>query len=320
MPSWQLKSYVRVLRGAFATSKDFRQSSCAAKRLEMTIIPLMYRVKGNPWPTSKSDKGPSQKLKASEVKGAFSPSRRTLQTNSTVIWKAIAMLEDKVTLCLTIGRRPDLLRLTLESLNSLPSIPILAINDFGDEETNVVFREKCPQGLLIEPGRHLGHHSAVDLMYSYVITPYIFHCEDDWLFSRTDFLSSAMRVLDSDPQVSSVHFRATDDIPLQDTERKRIFVDARDGVSIEILTEVHAQWYGYSFNPHLARKLLWQEVGKFSKFKKERHISRFLRKQERYMAFLAPEACRHIGNDHSTNKHKIRLTKRFKRWLRQAVS
>lgn len=226
------------------------------------------------------------------------------------------MLEDKVTLCLTIGRRPDLLQLTLESLKDLPNIPILAINDFRDDETNAVFREACPQGQLIEPGRHLGHHGAVDLMYSYANTPHVFHCEDDWLFSRTDFLQDALRVLDSDPQVSSVHFRATDDIPLRDTDRTRISVDNRDGVSIEILTAVHDQWYGYSFNPHLARKSLWQEIGKFSQFKKERHISRFLRKKGLYMAFLAPESCRHIGIGRSSAEPNAQLSKRIKNWIR----
>jgi len=81
-------------------------------------------------------------------------------------------LEDKITLCLTIGRRPDLLRQTLETLVGLPPLPVLAINDFGDAETNAVFREMCQQGRLIEPGRHLGHHGAVDLMYAEVKTPY----------------------------------------------------------------------------------------------------------------------------------------------------
>lgn len=226
------------------------------------------------------------------------------------------MLADKITLCLTIGRRPDLLRLTLESLKELPEIPILAINDFGDEETNDVFREECPQGRLIETGHHLGHHRAVDLMYSHVNTPYIFHCEDDWRFSRTDFLQDALKILESDSKVSSVHFRATDDIPLEDSARARICTEIINGISIENLSAVHAEWYGFSFNPHVAKKLLWRELGEFSKFKKERHVSRFLKKQERYMAFLVPEACRHIGDGRSTVEQTNKLIKRLKNWIR----
>src|SRR5690606_30234712 len=76
-----------------------------------------------------------------------------------------AMYQDKITMCLTIGRRPDLLRQTLETLRGLPPLPVIAINDFRDEETNAVFREFYPEGLLLDPGRHLGHHGAVDAMY-----------------------------------------------------------------------------------------------------------------------------------------------------------
>ena len=226
------------------------------------------------------------------------------------------MLEEKITLCLTIGRRPDLLRLTLESLKGLPQTPILAINDFGDEETNAVFREKCPNGRLIEPGHHLGHHRAVDLMYSHVDTPYIFHCEDDWRFSRTDFLQDALKILEADTKVSSVHFRATDDIPLEDTARARISTETINGISIENLSAAHNEWYGFSFNPHVAKKLLWHELGEFSKFKKERHVSRLLKSQKRYMAFLMPEACRHIGDGRSTVEQNNKLVKRFKNWVR----
>lgn len=109
------------------------------------------------------------------------------------------MLEEKITICLTIGRRPDLLRQTLESLSGLPPIPVLAINDFGDAETSAVFKDFCPQGRLIQPGRHLGHHAAIDEMYSHVDTPYIFHGEDDWGFSRTDFLKESLLLLQSEP-------------------------------------------------------------------------------------------------------------------------
>ena len=47
-----------------------------------------------------------------------------------------------VTACITMGRRPQLLRETLRSLLPLlSSMPVLAVNDFGDDETNAVFRE-----------------------------------------------------------------------------------------------------------------------------------------------------------------------------------
>lgn len=87
---------------------------------------------------------------------------------------------NEITLCLTIGMRPELLRQTLQSLlNRLTFSHIIAINDFRDEATNRVFRGLCPQGQLISLKKQLGHHAAVDYMYQQVTTPYVMHCEDD---------------------------------------------------------------------------------------------------------------------------------------------
>ena len=56
-----------------------------------------------------------------------------------------------ITLCITIGLRPTELRRTLISLSALlDKMPVIAINDFGDEETNEVFQEMVPLGLIIK--------------------------------------------------------------------------------------------------------------------------------------------------------------------------
>jgi len=226
------------------------------------------------------------------------------------------MSNANVTLCLTIGRRPDLLRQTLESLAGLPEMPVLAINDFGDEETNEVFRALCPHGRLIDAGGHVGHHPAVDLMYAEVKTPYIFHCEDDWGFTRTDFVEEALAILAHDPKLSLVCMRASNDIPMSDQARATITVHDAGGIAYQRLDQVHDQWHGFSFNPHIAPKKLWEDLGGFSQFKKERYISRHLRAQGRHIAFLLPEACRHIGEGVSTAPRPDSMFKRFKRWMR----
>lgn len=195
-------------------------------------------------------------------------------------------------------------------------MPVLAINDFGDAETNDVFRELCPNGRLMEPGRHLGHHGAVDFMYAAVETPYIFHGEDDWGFSRTDFLADGMALLQSDPKISVVCFRSSKDIPLSDANRALIRTEERAGIAYERLDPLHEQWHGYTFNPHLAPKALWEGLGGFSQFAKERHLSRFLRAKGMYTPFMLPEACRHIGDGRSNVARRDTAFRRFKRWWR----
>jgi len=176
-------------------------------------------------------------------------------------------------------------------------LPTLAINDFGDAETNAVLQGRCPSARLVGPGRHLGHHPAVDALYSEVTTPYIWHGEDDWLFHRDGFLDQARNLLEADPRISAVCFRDLEDFPHTAADRARITRGEIDGVRFARLEALHPQWHGYTFNPHLARRSLWEEIGGFARFGKERHISRHLRARGMFVAFLEPGACSHIGEE-----------------------
>jgi hypothetical protein len=201
-----------------------------------------------------------------------------------------------IALCLTIGRRPELLRQTLESL--LPRAEftqIIAINDFRDEETNEVFRKLCPSGILISLDSQLGHHRAVDAMYEKVQTPYVLHCEDDWLFDHDLMIAESMQLLETRPEISTVCLRQYADFSHDPAVVAQTFTQSFDGISFRRLDRTHKQWHGYTFNPHIASIKLWKDMGGFAQFKKERHVSRTLRKLGQYVAYLEPGACHHIG-------------------------
>lgn len=221
-----------------------------------------------------------------------------------------------VTFCITMGRRPDLLRQTLDSLRDvLSSMPVLGINDFRDTETSDMFRAMCPHGRLIDPGRKLGHHAAIDALYAHVATPYIFHCEDDWRFSGDNFLAPSIALLDSDALISSVCLRTLSDMsPAEQTGA--VSYTSATGQDYARLDALHDQWHGYTFNPHIGRLALWRDIGGFAQFKKERHISRHLRQQGRFVAFATPGICAHIGEDNSVSVPRLPLFTRFKRYIR----
>lgn len=220
----------------------------------------------------------------------------------------------ETTLCLTIGRRPKLLKETLLSLQQYPSFHnVIAINDFRDEETNDVFRSLCPNGTLLSLDQQLGHHKAVDTMYQHVKTPYIFHGEDDWCFDKDLMLDQAIKLLNTDAKITSVCVRKFTDLGLNEEEASQVIHEQLAGIAFTKLTQLHQQWYGYSFNPHVIKTERWQSLGGFSQFKKERHVSRYLRKKGAYVAYLAPGACHHIGIDDSVaNPPKPRLKNRIK--------
>ena len=223
----------------------------------------------------------------------------------------------EVTLCLTIGNRPQELRQTLQSLLAhWQPDHIIAVNDFRDEPTNAVFRELCPQGELVLLPEHAGHHRAADAMYARVRTPYVLHAEDDWRFDRAPDLPLAMRLLD-DPAVSIVCFRAVDDVLHGKSRRHQPRPWPLPGGDAARLGHLHADWHGFTFNPHLARLDLWRSLGGFAGFASEQAISRALRAQGREVAYLPQGGCRHIGEGVSVSKsNDVPALKRLRRWLK----
>ena len=107
-----------------------------------------------------------------------------------------------ITMCLTIGGRPEVLERTLHSILPQASFAqIIAVNDYRDAASSAVFQRLCPTGLLIVPETQMGHHPIVDRMYSQVQTPYIFHGEDDWFFEQGLDLNRARTLLNADAAV-----------------------------------------------------------------------------------------------------------------------
>lgn len=211
-------------------------------------------------------------------------------------------MNSEIDLCLTIGRRPSLLRQTLESLLHRANFKqIIAINDFRDPATNDVFNELCPEGILINMNEQLGHHRAVDLMYSKVSSPYILHCEDDWLFTSELMLDESMQLLRWNKNIGSVCLRKIEDFNLNEEQELKKIIEQHGDIKFCRLDGTHEQWHGYTFNPHVTSLSQWRRLGPYSAFKKERHISRKLRSAGTFVAYLQPGSCVHIGVDDSVS-------------------
>lgn len=209
---------------------------------------------------------------------------------------------ENITLCLTIGKRPNELRQTLQSLLSKAQFKhIIAINDFGDEETNAVFRELCPQGELISLGYNLGHHKAIDYMYAKITSPYVFHCEDDWEFDSLPNFEKIIEFLKHESKITLVCLRKMNDMVFDAAQQQQIIHRSTPWIDVVEVHSIHEQWYGYSFNPHIASIETYKALAPFAQFKKERHISRAFRAQDRYMVYLKEGSCQHIGFDSIAN-------------------
>jgi glycosyltransferase involved in cell wall biosynthesis len=222
---------------------------------------------------------------------------------------------NNVTLCITMGRRPELLRQTLSSLFSVCEFQhVIAINDFRDDQTNEAFKALCPTGQLISLDHQLGHHAAVDHMYSKVQTDWVFHTEDDWEFTEPVDLDRLVNLVKQHAWMAGVSLRSEVDFGLCEADQKKVLHEHYNDLDVFRLDGMHDQWHGFTFNPHLAPLNTWRKVGPFSRFKKERHISRAVRQAGMVMPYLTHGGCRHIGWENSVS-HPSKRASFWSRWL-----
>lgn len=203
-----------------------------------------------------------------------------------------------VTLCITAGGRPDLLRITFATLlsqNAKFFHDILVTNDRGDEETNHVIHELTPQARLFSHDVPLGQHPSIDEMYSHVTTEFIFHCEDDWCFDPVPFIPVMQNALTVIPNTSSISARQTASLWQHDRGRFRAFeeVSAVEGGFVRRSAE--QRWTGHSFNPAMLRTALWKEVGPFAQFRNEAGVNAAVEATGKSRLFLVPGVYFHIG-------------------------
>ena len=66
-------------------------------------------------------------------------------------------LVQNITLCFTMGGRPDLLEKSIDSIQEKWDFPhIIAVNDFSDSVCDEIFKRKFPDGVLLSDGQNVG--------------------------------------------------------------------------------------------------------------------------------------------------------------------
>jgi hypothetical protein len=95
----------------------------------------------------------------------------------------------------------------------------------------------------IWPDLYSKHYFALKTLYSHINTTYVFHCEDDQIFKKTDFnyLELSKKILDSDPTVGLVQLR---DLIGDFNLKKTGIMKSR---YYELLTDERIEYFGHSF-------------------------------------------------------------------------
>lgn len=213
---------------------------------------------------------------------------------------SIFMKQSLVTLVITSCQRQDLLQRTLFTFfqyNTYPILRTIVIEDSGVKGINDELKRIYPDILWIENSKRLGQIASIDKAYSFVSTPYIFHCEDDWEFYRSGFIEASMNVLETHPNIINVWLRERSDMnghPIE-FEANNFAWLAHNYQGI---------WHGFTFNPTLKRVLDYQILGKYgaiTKFNRQKpyeseaKIGNFYKSIGFKAVILNKGYCRHTG-------------------------
>lgn len=222
------------------------------------------------------------------------------------------------TCVLTSCGRFDLLKTTLTSLlATLDILPneFLIIEDSTDKRIFDVLNSFDYPFRVIFNEKNLGQARSIDIAYSQVKTPYIFHCEDDWKFIRTGYIKESLLILEFHDNVSLVQLRGRD----ESTRLLKLKPRKHQGIEYFVAEKfTDKRYFSYGYNPSLRRTKDYQHIAPFSKIGGEREVSWVFKKLGFVTAHLENPAIIHIGGGHhieDSTAPKIGFRSIFRSWI-----
>ena len=117
-------------------------------------------------------------------------------------------MQEKMSFVITSCGRVDLLNKTLESFfkfNSFKFEKLYLIEDSVNEDVYKQVEKKWGDKLEITLNKHKkGQIKSIEEIYKKITTPFVFHCEDDWMYTRSNFVEESLKILKSDPKIIQV--------------------------------------------------------------------------------------------------------------------
>ena len=160
-----------------------------------------------------------------------------------------------VTVVITSCGRWNTLYVTLSSfheVNTYPVRKVLVAEDSGLPWMADRIRETFPWVTLLYDGERKGQRVRVEELWGRVDTPYVFHAEDDWAFTKGFFIEQSKRVLDNNRKVLNVWLR-----DLDDTNRHPIEFPLHESGGVRywrLVVGYDGVWGGFTWNPTLYRR------------------------------------------------------------------
>ena len=220
-----------------------------------------------------------------------------------------------ITMIITSCDRKDLLERTINSFeeyspNTISEI-IIAEDGAGDNSFVKDLIKTIPKITLINQTTRVGQLENIYQAYEAVSTPYVFHCEEDWLFTSPNFVNDSLNILENFKNCGMVHLRSHNELARQIGEE---FVNPTtyEIVSIKYWKIHEYLKWGYSYNPGLRRLEDYQNYDYYKNvlrpsygvmrdypgWEVEIHNTANYKHHDMWFACLGPEgSVTHIGGD-----------------------
>lgn len=199
---------------------------------------------------------------------------------------------------ITSCKRFDLLERTLRSL--LPRLEgpldeVVVIEDSSLPEARAVLDAIDPKIRLIQNDPQLGQMKSIDRVYETIKSSHVFHCEDDWEFTRDGFIAESYRLLEEFEKVSMVGLRPRGELNPRVRESPKSKLEELEFFHLD--PKAHPEYFSYSFNPGLRRMKDLAPLLPLAPKGGEHDISYQFKKLGFHIANLEVPAVRHIGDD-----------------------
>jgi hypothetical protein len=211
-----------------------------------------------------------------------------------------------VTVVITSCGRLEFLKRTVDSFikfNTYPIKEFIIIDDSGDSNIHAKIRQSYPNFTLLLNTNHKGQVACIDEAYSHVTTPYIFHCENDWEFTKASFIEPSLEILEHEPKIMQVWVLWGNKHPVRPDKYMAGGTEYR-------LIDWEIGTFGFTWNPGLRRLSDYKLVAPFTDYflgdnlatTAEWHAGVAFIKLGFKSAILNDEYCHHIGSYHTVCK------------------
>ena len=206
-----------------------------------------------------------------------------------------------MTFVLTSCGRPKLLNQTLETFfkhNRFKFKKMYLVEDSLNDDVYCEIREKWGKKInLIFNQRKKGQIKSIIDTYKMINTPYIFHCEDDLIYTRPNFIEESLKILNSDKKIIQVWLESQ-----ESASRLEVFSYSEpktiDNLKFSrVFCKDGWEWGYFSFRPGVKRLSDYNLIGGYGDFKNELDISVKYKKLGFYTVIIDKPAIIDIGDD-----------------------